>query len=50
MPLGKKFVPNLKMKLCVFRSNYVPPIPIEAVVKETIDRIVLSGKDPIDGS
>lgn len=29
-------------------SSYVPPIPIESVVKESIDRIVMSGKEPID--
>lgn len=29
-------------------SNYVPPIPIESVVKENIERIVLSEKEPID--
>ena len=29
-------------------SSYVPPIPIESVVKENIERIVLSGNEPID--
>lgn len=29
-------------------SSYVPPIPIESMVKETIDRIVISKKEPID--
>ena len=29
-------------------SSYVPPIPIESVVKETIDKIVLSENAPID--
>ncbi len=29
-------------------SSYVPPIPIESVVKENIERIVLSEKEPID--
>lgn len=29
-------------------SSYVPPIPIESVVKENIDNIVLSSKEPID--
>lgn len=29
-------------------SSYVPPIPIECMVKETIDRIVISKKEPID--
>lgn len=29
-------------------SSYVPPIPIESVVKESIDSIVLSLKEPID--
>lgn len=29
-------------------SSYVPPIPIESVVKESITRIVMSGKEPID--
>lgn len=29
-------------------SSYMPPIPIESAVKEAIDKIVLSGKEPID--
>ena len=29
-------------------SSYVPPIPIESAVKETIDKIVLSENEPID--
>ncbi len=29
-------------------SSYVPPIPIESVVKENIERIVLSEKESID--
>lgn len=29
-------------------SSYVPPIPIESVVKEEIDKIVMSKKEPID--
>lgn len=29
-------------------SSYVPPIPIESVVKEEIDKIVMSEKEPID--
>lgn len=29
-------------------SSYVPPIPIESAVKEAIDKIVLSGNEPID--
>lgn len=29
-------------------SSYIPPIPIESVVKENIERIVLSKKEPID--
>lgn len=28
--------------------SYVPPIPIESVVKESIDKIVMSEKEPID--
>lgn len=29
-------------------SSYVPPNPIETAIKETIDKIVLSGNEPID--
>ena len=29
-------------------SSYVPPIPIESVVKESIDNIVNSNKEPIE--
>lgn len=29
-------------------SSYVPPIPIESAVKEAIEKIVLSGNEPID--
>lgn len=29
-------------------SSYVPPIPIESVIKEEIDNIVMSKKEPID--
>lgn len=31
-------------------SSYVPPIPMESVVKESIDRIVASVKEPIDAA